>query len=74
MGASQLREELHKLINSADENTLYKVYDLIQAQKTDNSLTEKQREDLNQRIKNHNSGKSESYTWAEARLKVEKRA
>jgi predicted GIY-YIG superfamily endonuclease len=73
MGAAQIREELHQFINQADDRVLNLLYGMMKA---DNGglLTQEQQDDLDKRIARHKSGESQSYTWSEARTKIEKRA
>ena len=73
MGAAQLREELHQLINKADERLLNLIYGMLKADDNRNILTEEQQADLEKRILRHRKGESQSYSWPEARDIIEKR-
>lgn len=72
MGASQIREELHQFINRADERMLNLLYDMMKSDA--GMLTPEQEAELERRIARHKSGESNSYSWAEVRAKIEKRA
>jgi hypothetical protein len=73
MGASQKRDELHEFIEHADERLLNLLYGMMRADDTDKEiLTPEQLENLTIRIERHQSGKSKSYSWPEARAIIEK--
>lgn len=72
MGAAQIREELHQLINQADERILMLIYDMMKADR-EGLLTVEQQKDLDQRIARHKNGESKSYSWSEARIQIERR-
>jgi hypothetical protein len=74
MGAAQIREELHKFINRADERMLNLIYGMMKADSEEGILTAEQQEDLDKRISRHKKGESESFSWSEARAQIEKRA
>jgi hypothetical protein len=74
MGVAQIREELHRVINNADDRVLNLIYEMVKADSEPGILTADQREDLEKRIERHKSGESKSYSWPEARAKIEKRA
>jgi putative addiction module component (TIGR02574 family) len=69
MGVAQIREELHELINHADDQVLDLIYDMLQ---TDISarLTKSQQDDLNMRIARHKKGESKSISWEEAKARI----
>ena len=73
MGAAQIREELHEFINQADERILNLFYGMMKADRNESALTAEQQADLEKRIEQHKNGESKSYSWAEARAKIEKR-
>lgn len=72
MSAIQIREELHQFIEEADDRMLNLIYGLLQADKQQAALTTEQLTDLQVRVARHKSGESKSYTWAEARVMIEK--
>lgn len=74
MGTAQIREELHQFINKADERVLNLIYGMMKADHEPQFLTPEQQEDLDQRILRHKNGESKSFSWTEARNKIEKRA
>lgn len=74
MGAAQIREELHDFINRADERILNLMYGMMKADSDKEVLTAEQQADLDKRIASHKKGESKSYSWPEARAKIEKRA
>jgi hypothetical protein len=71
MGLSDIREELHKFINSADEQVLNLLYAMVQPDSGNSSLTPKEQKEIDKRIASHNSGESKSYSWDEARKQIE---
>jgi hypothetical protein len=74
MGAAQIREELHQFIDRAGERILNLMYGMMKADCEKGILTTEQQEDLDKRIANHKKGESKSYTWSEARAKIERRS
>ncbi|HEX8060334.1 MAG TPA: hypothetical protein VF473_05330 [Cyclobacteriaceae bacterium] len=72
MDVTELREELHELINNADEKILSLMHAFITA-KDDTLLTEEQERLLHLTIREHEAGRSKSYTWAEVRALIEKK-
>jgi len=74
MGAAQIREELHQFINRADERVLNLIYGMMKADGEKGILTADQQQDLDSRIASHKKGESNSFSWTEARAKIEKRA
>lgn len=74
MVTTQLREELHQLINSANDEVVLLMYTFMKAETdADATLTEEQERQLRLTIRQHKAGLSKSYTWAEARAEIEKR-
>jgi hypothetical protein len=73
MGSAQIREALHEYINHADDRVLNLIYGMMNAD-NDELLTKEQQEDLDNRVARHKSGESKSYSWAEAKAQIEKRA
>lgn len=74
MKSTELREELLRFVNEADEDRLMMMYTLMLESETETlSLTEEQAKDLRLRIQEHKAGLSKSYTWAEVRARIEKR-
>jgi hypothetical protein len=73
MGAAQIREELHDLINQADDRLLNLIYGMMKADR-DTQLTDEQLEDLDKRIARHKKDESVSYTWPEAKKLIQKRS
>jgi hypothetical protein len=71
MSVAQIREELHRLIEQADETLLAEVYEAFQQQQPSELLTPEQRKDLDQRIARYKDGESTLYTWEEARKRIE---
>ena len=74
MRAAQIREELHQFINRADDRVLNLMYGMMKADGAQEILTAGQQDDLRKRIERHKTGESKSYSWSEARAKIEKRA
>jgi len=74
MGAAKIREELHEFINRADERMLNLIYGMMKADGDEEILTADQQEDLDKRVARHKKGESESYSWSEARARIEKPA
>jgi hypothetical protein len=74
MGAAEIREELHEFINRADDRILSLIYGMMKADLKQDILTAQQQEDLEKRVARHKKGESKSYSWPEARNKIEKRA
>lgn len=74
MGVAQIREELHRFINRADDRVLNLMYAMMKADSVEGTLTADQQEDLDKRIARHKKGESKSYSWSEARAQIEKRA
>ena len=74
MGAAQIREELHQFIDRADDRILNLMYGMMKADGVKEPLTAEQQEDLDKRIARHKKGESKSYSWPEARSRIEKRA
>lgn len=72
MGEEQLKERLHQFIEQADERTLSLMYTVLLADK-DGNLSEDQRVNLMERIKRHQQGETNSYSWVEARKKIASR-
>jgi hypothetical protein len=74
MRAAQIREELHKFINRADDRILNLIYGMMKADSEEELLTSEQQKDLDRRVSRHKEGESKSYSWAEARAQIEKGA
>lgn len=73
MRATQIKEELHEFIEQADDRVLNLIYGMMKAD-NDVTLTLGQQEELDKRISRHKMGESKSYSWAQAREQIEKRA
>ncbi|HEY8928250.1 MAG TPA: addiction module protein [Mucilaginibacter sp.] len=69
MRTSQIKQQLHDYIDSAEDKKLKAIYTLVKDDidvSTDDSfLTAEQKSILDQRYADHLSGKSKSYTWEE---------
>ena len=71
MVSTAIREELHSYINRADDRILHLLYAMVQADISDNyALTPEEREEIDKRIANHQSGKSRSSTWEEVKSRL----
>jgi hypothetical protein len=73
MGVSSVREELHQLINQADEETVNRIYELIKSDQANPLLSKEQRLDLDKRVASYRNGESLLYTWPEVRDQIENR-
>lgn len=67
--AEKLRKEITDYLSRADERFLQVIYSMIQYDK-DDGFTEKEKQLLDQRKKDHLSGKSASYSREEAKKKM----
>lgn len=74
MVPTQIREEIHQLVNEADERDLFLMYTFLKSQSdSEGILTEEQERQLAITVNMHKKGLSKSYTWAEARAMIERR-
>ena len=70
----EIREVLHRIIDQVeDEKILGAVYTILEKEvKQFNSydLNDEQKDELDQRVESHKNGKTKSYSWEEAKLKI----
>lgn len=74
MNPSELRAELHRIIDEGDDLLILEVHDFINSRHDDAHLTEEQRLDLDLRALRHRKGESKLFTWEEARKMIEDRS
>lgn len=71
MGLGEIREELHKFINTADERVLNLFYDMMKMDAVHSSLTPEEQKEIDIRLARHLNGESKSHTWSDARKQIE---
>lgn len=71
MGLGDIREELHKFINTADEQALHLFYAMMKIDTLSSSLTPEEQKEIDIRLTRHRSGESKSHSWTDARRKIE---
>lgn len=73
MSAAEIREELHELIDKADDRLVNLMYAMVRADLTesDYQLTPKHKEILDERIVVHESEPSSGSSWGEAKARIE---
>ena len=76
MGAAQIKEELHKYINQADERILRLFYGMMKAdnEEEDYSLTDAQKHILDERLAAHQLAPQEGSSWEEVKARIVKKA
>ncbi len=76
MGAAQIREELHKLINTADDRLLNLMYDVMkdETREEDFLLTDEHKKILDQRLADHKANPSEGSSWSEVKARIQQKA
>lgn len=76
MSVAKLREELHKLIEVADEKLLAAVFEAFQDRHKIETglLTPEQRTDLDERVQRYKNEETTLHTWSQARKKIENRS
>ncbi len=74
MGTPQIREELHKFIDDADERMLRLIYGMMKADAEEDHylLTEAHKEILDQRLEAHEADPEEGSGWADVKKRVRK--
>jgi putative addiction module component (TIGR02574 family) len=63
METAQLREELHKYIDQADDRILRLVKGMFQADSDDYELSEEQQEELDKRLEKYEAGQMNFSSW-----------
>ncbi len=67
MRTSQIRQQLHEYIDSAEDKKLKAIYTLVANDINEESmLTDSQKEELDRRYDNYQKGIGKMYTWDEA--------
>lgn len=76
MGAAQIREELHQLINTADDRLLNLMYDVMkdETREEDFLLTNEHKKILDQRLVDHKANPSEGSSWSEVKARIQQKA
>jgi hypothetical protein len=72
MKTTNIREAIRDYISEADDRFVQMVYAMMKVNQEEETLTEKEEEELKRRIARHESGESRSYSWPEARARIEK--
>jgi fructose-1,6-bisphosphatase/inositol monophosphatase family enzyme len=67
MGLTELREDIHRLVDKADYKLLEAIYAVIEENRT---APEWFHEELNQRRTRHHIGKSKSYSWEDIKREL----
>ena len=75
MSTTELKISIFELLaTTRDSKILKSIYALLKKQNAalsdDFTLSAAQKKELDKRMKNHNSGKSKSYTWEEAKKMI----
>ena len=73
MKTTRIREEIRDYIGEADDHFVQMVYAMMKVNQEEAMLTQEEQEEVNRRIARHRSGESKSYSWPEARARIEKR-
>ena len=73
MKTTKIREEIRDYISEADDRFVQMVYAMMKVNQEEAMLTEEEQEEVNRRVARHKSGESKSYSWPEARARIEKR-
>ncbi len=77
MSPASLRKNIHQAIDKIeDAGLLQAVYTILEKQielSPEYELTEAQKKEIDQRIANHKSGKSKTYSWDEVKRSLQKR-
>jgi len=73
MGAAQIREELHQLINTADDRLLNLIYDVMidETREEDFLLSEDHKKILDQRLADHKANPSEGIGLNEVKAQIQ---
>lgn len=69
MSTSELRENIHLLVEKADRGLLMQIHDIIQLS-TEPTAPEWFYEELQQRRNKHLKGQSKSYSWEQVRTSI----
>ncbi len=72
MSITQIREELHALINKADDRLLNLIYAMVQAdmEEEDYELSQSHRKLLDERLAAHQSEPSSGSSWKEVKSRI----
>ena len=66
MRTTQIRQQLHDYIDSAEDKKLKAIYTLIESDiHEESSLTDEQKKELDRRYEDYENGIGETYTWDE---------
>jgi putative addiction module component (TIGR02574 family) len=69
----QMRNKLHRFIDSAEEKKLKAIYVMVEDDiEAPSLLTDDQKAELDKRLKEYHQGKGKNYTWSEAVKKIRK--
>jgi hypothetical protein len=67
MRTTQIKQQLHDYIDSAEDKKLKAIYTLVEDDLTDEfALTAGQKKELDRRYDNYQNGIGKTYTWEEA--------
>ncbi len=67
MRTTQIKQQLHDYIDSAEDKKLKAIYTLVEDDLTDEfALTAEQKKELDRRYDNYQNGIGKTYTWEEA--------
>ena len=76
MTTTAIREKLHEMVNTADDEQVKAVYSIFEdqiAEKYDHWEDEEFLKELDQRINDYESGKTKGIPWEEVKLKAQNR-
>ncbi|MEO7991686.1 MAG: hypothetical protein ABI663_19190 [Chryseolinea sp.] len=76
MESAQIREELHHLINIADDRLLNLIYDVMknETREEDLFLSDEHKNILVQRLAEHKAFPSDGSSWSEVKARIKKKA